>query len=109
MRPTQFIHVGLFGLGLTVFACGTGRGESLEDAWSVALAQNHRLAAAKMDEAAAVEDRGAATAERMPNLSLRSAYTVRSDEPSFVVRDPLPYNGARSKGYLVSRQPTGGT
>ena len=108
MRRKQFIHVGLVGLGLTVFACGTGRGESLEDAWSVALAENHRLAAMKMDEAAAAEDRGAATAERMPSLSLRSAYTVRSDEPSFVVRDPLPGFGTFEFPYTQQNSASAG-
>jgi len=66
------------------------RGESLEEAWAVALAQNHRLAASQFEEAAAAEDLGAAAAERMPNLALRSGYTLRSDNPSFIVRDPLP-------------------
>jgi outer membrane protein len=65
-------------------------GETLEDAWAVALAQNHRLAAAQFEEVAAAEDLGAATAERMPNLALRGGYMLRSDNPSFIVREPLP-------------------
>jgi outer membrane protein TolC len=43
-----------------------------------------------MGQVAATEDLGAAMAERMPSISLRSAYTVRSDTPSFVVQDPIP-------------------
>jgi outer membrane protein TolC len=66
------------------------RGESRAEAGAVALAQNHRLAASQFEEAAAAEDLGAAAAERMPNLALRSGYTLRSDNPSFIVRDPLP-------------------
>jgi outer membrane protein TolC len=65
-------------------------GETLEDAWGVALAQNHRLAAAQFEEAAAAEDLGAASAERMPNLALRGGYMLRSDNPSFIIREPLP-------------------
>ena len=53
-------------------------------------AQNHRLAAAQFEEAAAAEDVGAAVAERRPNLALRSGYTLRSDDPKFIVREPLP-------------------
>jgi len=65
-------------------------GETLEEAWAVALAQNHRLAAAQFAESAAAEDLGAAAAERMPNLALRGGYMLRSDNPSFIIRDPLP-------------------
>jgi outer membrane protein TolC len=43
-----------------------------------------------MDAVAASANLDAAAAERMPNLLLRGAYTLRSDEPSFVVQDPLP-------------------
>jgi outer membrane protein TolC len=71
-----------------------GRAETLEDAWSAALAHNQRLAAARMGQVAAAEDLGAAAAERMPNVSLYSAYTVRSDTPSFVVREPIPGFGS---------------
>lgn len=64
--------------------------ETLEEAWAVALAQNHRLAAAQFEEVAAAEDLGAATAERMPNLALRGGYMLRSDDPRFIIREPLP-------------------
>lgn len=75
---------------LGVATAASARGETLEDAWAVALAQNHRLAASQFEEAAAAEDRGAAAAERMPNLALRGGYTVRSDDPKFIIRNPLP-------------------
>jgi OMF family outer membrane factor len=69
---------------------GAARGEKLEEAWSLALAQNDRLAAAQMQQVAANQDASAVAAERMPSLSLHGSYTVRTDEPSFVVTDPLP-------------------
>jgi outer membrane protein len=69
---------------------GKASGEQLEEAWSIALAQNDRLAAAQMQQVAAGQDTSAVAAERMPSLSLRGSYTVRSDEPSFVATDPLP-------------------
>ncbi len=69
---------------------GAARCETLELAWSVALAHNHRLAAAQLEQLAASEDALAARAERYPTLALRSAYTARSAEPSFVIEDPLP-------------------
>ena len=89
MRKLRSIVACLLGLALASFPSGIGCGETLDDAWAVAMAQNHRLAAAQFEEAAAVEDLGAAAAERMPNLALRSAYTLRSEEPNFIVRDPV--------------------
>jgi outer membrane protein TolC len=89
VRTRRSILASLAGLTLTVAWGSVARGESLEDAWSVALSANHRLAAAQFDEAAAAEDFGAAAAERLPSLALRSAYTLRNQEPSFIVRDPV--------------------
>jgi outer membrane protein len=89
MCQLRSIAVCLLGLTLAAIAPRFGSGETLDDAWASALAHNHRLAAAQFDEAAATEDLGAAEAERMPNLALRSAYTLRSDEPNFIVHDPV--------------------
>lgn len=89
MRKLRSIFAYLVGLAFAAVPCDVGRSESLEDAWTVALAQNHRLAAAQFEAAAASEDLGAATAERMPSLALRSAYTLRNREPNFIVRDPV--------------------
>ncbi len=94
MRPTQTLHIGMVGLVLTAWLCSAVCAESLEDAWSLALEQNQRLAAVKLEQAAASEDLGAAVAERMPSVSLRGAYTLQSEEPSFVIREPLPGLGA---------------
>jgi outer membrane protein TolC len=90
VRPGQPYFAAIIGWVLLAWPAAPARAENLDDAWAAALSQNQRLAAAKMDEVAASENLGAAVAERMPSLSLRGAYTLRSDEPSFVVQDPLP-------------------
>jgi outer membrane protein TolC len=74
--------------------CRSGHGETLEDAWAIAVAENHRLAAARLEEVAASHELNGATTEWLPTVGLRGAYTIRSDEPTFVVRDPLPGLGA---------------
>lgn len=78
---------------LLALSCQTGVGETLDQAWAIAVAQNHRLAAAQLEEVAAASDVEAASAERLPTIGLRSGYIVRSEEPSFLVRDPLPGMG----------------
>jgi outer membrane protein len=84
------VYDHLLSVAIVAILCSIGRCESLADAWSIALAQNHRLAAAELQEGAASQDLDLAMAERMPSVALRSAYTIRSNEPSFVVREPLP-------------------
>jgi outer membrane protein len=89
LASLRSIVVFLFAPPIVAVCCAIGRGETLEDAWSVALAQNHRFAAAQFEATAAMEDRGAAESERMPNLALRGGYTLRSEDPKFIVRDPV--------------------
>jgi outer membrane protein TolC len=89
VRRKRFLHDLLLSVAITTAWISPACGESLEEAWSLALAQNHRLAAAQLDEVAALKDVGVAKAEWMPSLALHSAYTIRSDEPNFVVRDPV--------------------
>lgn len=79
----------LLALGIASRPWSAGA-ETLEEAWAVALAQNHRLAAVQFEEAAATDDLGAAMSERLPNLALRGGYMLRSDNPSFIVHEPLP-------------------
>jgi outer membrane protein len=90
VRVSRLTLAYLIGPAIAVVLSGATGAETLEEAWAVALAQNHRLAAAQFDEAAAAEDVGVAVAERRPNLALRSGYTLRSDDPKFIVREPLP-------------------
>jgi outer membrane protein TolC len=89
VRTLRLNFAFLMGQLLAVLTAGWASAETLDDAWAVALAQNHRLAAAQFEAAATAEDLGAAEAERRPNLALRSAYTLRSAEPNFIVRDPV--------------------
>jgi outer membrane protein len=89
VRKSRTIFACLLALAFAAAPHGLSWGETLDDAWAAALAHNHRLAAAQFEEAAAAEDLGAAAAERLPNLALRSAYTLRNEEPNFIVRDPV--------------------
>jgi outer membrane protein TolC len=86
VRSTESTHAFLIGAAVL---CASARGESLNEAWALALAQNHQLAASLMEEEAASQDVGAAVAERLPTLAMRGAYTLQSDEPRFIIRDPV--------------------
>jgi outer membrane protein len=90
VRSIQLISAALFGLLLSCSLVFVGYAETLDEAWATALAQNQRVAAAHLDSEAAADSLGAVAAERAPTLSVRSAYTARSDEPSFLVDNPLP-------------------
>lgn len=63
--------------------------EDLNAAWSCALANSSRLAAAEYQSNASAYDLESARAERLPDISLRGSYDVRSDTRSFRVEDPL--------------------
>ncbi len=90
MRTIRLICAAPFGLLLSCALALVSHAETLDEAWATALAQNQRVAAAQLDNEAAADNLGAAAAERAPSVSIRSAYTARSDEPSFVVDNPLP-------------------
>lgn len=59
------------------------RAETLQDAWAIAVATNAELSAVQLEQQAADWDWQASRALRLPNASVQSAYTVRSDTPSF--------------------------
>lgn len=59
------------------------RAESLSEAWSLALAVDHRLAASRQAISAAEMRTAAASADRWPQVSVETGYTVRDSEPSF--------------------------
>lgn len=90
VRVLRLIMACLVGQALSVVFAGGTSAETLEEAWGAAIAHNHRLAAAQFEEAAAAEDVGAAVAERRPSLALRGGYRLRSDDPKFIIREPLP-------------------
>lgn len=64
--------------------------ETLVEAWSIALANNSKLAATEYQSAASAHDLASTRTERLPDASLRSSYIVRSDSPSFRVPNALP-------------------
>ncbi len=67
--------------------------ETLEQAWSLAVAASERLSAQRRNLSAAEEAVQAAQAQWMPSLGVESSYAVRSAEPSFRVETfglPLP-------------------
>jgi outer membrane protein TolC len=84
----QPIYAALFTV-IAATQCAAAHAESLDQAWAQALAQNHQLAASQMEVDATSQEIGAAAAERLPQLSMRGAYTMQSAEPTFIVRDPV--------------------
>ncbi len=56
--------------------------ETLEQAWDVALAVDHRLRAVQENSGAAAENLQAAEAARLPRLSVQAGYSVLDTEPA---------------------------
>lgn len=69
-------------------AGGFLRAESLTEAWSNALATDHRLAASRQAISAAQRRSAAASADRWPQLSVETGYTIRDNEPAFQFTSP---------------------
>jgi len=55
--------------------------ETLQQAWDIALSENFTIKAAQETVAAANEQLSAATAIRLPGLSVKAGYTARDNEP----------------------------
>lgn len=66
----------------------TLRAETLGDAWSSALAADYRLAASRQAISAAEMRSAAASADRWPQVSVETVYTVRDNEPAFQFTAP---------------------
>src|SRR5690606_10375623 len=80
-RATACTRMGLFGaLALSVFGA---RGETLEDAWRIALEQDLSLAAAESRVAAAEAGVGAARAERRPRVVASVSALELDEAPAF--------------------------
>jgi outer membrane protein len=60
--------------------------ETLEQAWSSAIDNNHQIKAAKTDTAAAEEQLDSAQGQRLPELNVSSGYTQRSETPGAVTQ-----------------------
>ncbi len=69
--------------------------ETLEQAWQQALAVDQQLMAGAASIDAAARELDAAAAQRYPLAGVSSQYTVRDNEPSFLITTPLlPYTFA---------------
>jgi outer membrane protein TolC len=76
---------------------GAAAGETLDQAYQVALANDHRVEAEKWSVSSAESSWSAARAQYMPSLTLGADYYALSDQPSMVVNlSPLP---------IVTQQP----
>jgi len=63
--------------------------ETLEDAWNIALAYDHRLQASRMNVDSSRQSVSAAKAARYPFLSVESGYTVLNNAPAARLDEPM--------------------
>jgi outer membrane protein len=80
--------LGLLTLLLVVSLCGTSSGESLSDAWKVALSGDLRARAVQNMSEAARLNLSAARGHRLPTLSLEAAYTKLDSTPAISLSLP---------------------
>jgi len=66
-----------------MLTCHVGHGETLDDAWALALQQDHSLAAARNQAEAAGFEAQAARAQRWPTVAVGGSYTQLDDSPAF--------------------------
>ena len=66
-----------------MLTCHVGHGETLDDAWALALRQDHSLAAARNQAEAAGFEAQAARAQRWPTIAVGGSYTQLDDSPAF--------------------------
>lgn len=69
-------------------------GETLADAWAIALDESRQLASQRAGTAAATAGWQAANAARMPKLTNTTAYTMLSDQPEYIMHTPEMLGGA---------------
>ena len=81
-RPGPVLRVAV-AIATVVVAVGPARGETLTDAWALALQQDHSLAAARNQAEAAGFEAQAARAQRWPTLAVGGSYTQLDDSPAF--------------------------
>ena len=66
-----------------MLACHVAHGETLDEAWALALQQDHSLAAARNQAEAAGFEAQAARAQRWPTVAVGGSYTQLDDSPAF--------------------------
>ena len=83
MNPSRMLLRWSVALVLIGAVAGVARAETLEDAWALALQQDHSLAAARNQAEAAGFEAQAARAQRWPTIAVGGAYTQLDDSPAF--------------------------
>ncbi len=71
----------LIGMLMAFSATGAGA-ETLEDAWGMAINNNHRIKSAKADTSASEQQLQSAQGQRLPDLNVSSGYTQFSETPA---------------------------
>ncbi|MCK9636149.1 MAG: TolC family protein [Methylobacter tundripaludum] len=67
---------------LLLLAAAGADAETLEDAWSSAINNNHQIKAAKADTSASEQQLHSAEGQRLPDLNVSSSYTQLSETPA---------------------------
>jgi outer membrane protein TolC len=70
--------IGLLS-GLLIFPAASAMAETLEDAWSAAVDNNHQIKSAKADTSASEQQLYSAQGQRLPELNVGSGYTQFSE------------------------------
>ena len=83
MTPRRMILRWPVVLVLSGVGAGMASAETLTDAWTLALQQDHSLAAARHQAEAAGFEAQAARAQRWPTVAVGGSYTQLDDSPAF--------------------------
>jgi outer membrane protein TolC len=75
--------IGLIS-GLMIFPAAATMAETLEDAWSIAVDNNHQIKSAKADTSASEQQLYSAKGQRLPELNVGSGYTQYSQTPAAI-------------------------
>jgi outer membrane protein len=90
-RPVCGYVAAAFLFALTIVSAASA--ETLEDAWKIALAVDHRVQASRINIEAGKQTLSAARAERIPSVTVQSGYTVLNHAPAAAINDPhFPVN-----------------
>ena len=74
----------LLGLILTPLFVFNSHAETLDDAWEIAIANNHRIKSAKAGTTASEQMLHSAQGQRLPSLNVQSGYTQLNKTPAVV-------------------------
>jgi len=75
---------------LSIFLCASSAcGETLDEAWNIALSYDHQLKASRMNVEASRQNLSAAKSARFPALFFEGGYTILNNAPAAVVDAPM--------------------